>query len=106
MLSLVDQVFGGSKGKRYNIWTNPLFVFSVVLHLLCMTASVILLILHYTIWEKRYNGKGDYSLSSPETDYKGWNNPYCDDTFLKYNFELRRKGDIYKQIFPWPISNY
>jgi hypothetical protein len=105
MLSLVDQ-FIGHKGKKYNIWLNPLFIFSVTLHIICMTASVVLLVLHYTVWVKRYNSKGGYPLSSPETDYKGWSNPYCDETFLKYNYEMRKKGEIEKQVFPWPISNF
>lgn len=106
MLSLIDQVFGNSRSKKYSVWTNPLFVISLAIHIICLGASVILLILHYTVWKKRYNLKISPPISSPETDYKGWNNPYCDEVFLKYNNDMKKSGEIEKQVFPWPIHNF
>ena len=88
------------------MWKNPLFIFSMAIHAVCLVSAVGLLILHYFVWKPRYNVKDDTSMSSPESDYKGWNNPYCDETFLKFNKDMRESGAVEKQIFPWPPSNH
>ena len=78
----------------------------MTVHAICLISAVGLLILHNFVWIPRYNLKDDTDISSPETDYKGWNNPYCDETFLKYNNDMRNDCTPEKQIYPWPPSNF
>jgi hypothetical protein len=78
MLGLAEQVFGGPAKKKSTIWSSPIFIFSLILHFACFAVSMTLLCLHYFVWEPLYNLKDECPVSSPETDYLGWCNPYCD----------------------------
>jgi hypothetical protein len=79
MLSLVSHWYTDNS----NVWNNPIFVLSLVIHICCFSSALVLLYLHKFWWEPIYNRKTKIKEINPVSDHWRWHNPYCDDLFLK-----------------------
>jgi hypothetical protein len=89
MLSLAENLFHLSRSKW--IGGNSLFIFSLTLHLVCIGSAFSLLMIHKFRWEPSYNTSEKANELSPVDDKDAWNNPYCDEYFLKLNSQKGNK---------------
>ena len=84
MLSLLDNLLL-KQPKRVNVWRNKVFLLSLAIHLICLGTALSLLLLHKMFWERKYNLGARAREIDPRDDRQGWNNPYCDEVFLRHN---------------------
>lgn len=92
MLSLTENIFRFTKSK--SLWSNKLLLFSLAIHFICIGLAFCLLIIHKFWWEPSYNTSEKAMELSPIDDMEAWDNPYCDEYFLKYNLPLPETSKV------------